>query len=224
MAFLTGSQGTSLAATLVFCLFARETAHAQPRTGPGRVPMVPYQPQPLQPSYDLPQSGALYRAQAPERSLRNWYGYQIMLTDFASVAMGLASKSAEMAFSGYFIAPIVVHGVHHRPVLAVVSPVSRLALPALGAGIGSGLGGCSANHEACGLGGAIYGAAFGAVVAMILDWSWAWNPAVVPAPISCDDEFEDEGRRSLRSSGPALTTAGLAPYRTGVSLVVGGQF
>lgn len=223
MHFLIGGKRTLLAVTLVLCFSSGGAARADVAARPGaeRRPLVPYQPPPPHPIYSPAQSAGLHRAQ-PSRS---WYGYQIMLADLASIGMGLASESAKVALTGYFVAPILTHAVHRRPVLAVASPIMRIMLPALGVGIGSALGGCDAYGEACGLSGAIYGGALGIASAMIVDWSWSWSSPDSTTPPPPADELEEDGERSLsKSSGLAIATAGFAPNRTGMSFVLGGQF
>jgi hypothetical protein len=202
---------------------AEAQSEPSPRTGSRAI--VPYQPAPPPAGYAPSQLTEPCRAQAPEEPGSSWYGYQIMLADAASIGLGFATQRAEVLLAGFFIAPSVVHGLHRRPVQAVISPIARLVLPLIGMSIGSTFRNCNTGGDECYLGGMIYGTGIGVAAAMILDWSWAWSrpPVVAPHPTAYA-MGESEDPSPAKSSGLAITTAGLAPTAQGVNLVLGGRF
>jgi hypothetical protein len=149
---------------------------------------------------------------APAERRTSWYGYQIVLADAASIGLGLLLESPEVLIAGYLAGPVIIHGVHRRAGLAILSPVTRVVLPLIGVAIGTLHKTCNANYDECNLGGTIVGGGIGVLTAMILDWSLGWEKSAVPPPVK------------RTSTGLALTAFGLAPSPTGVNLVLGGTF
>jgi hypothetical protein len=142
----------------------------------------------------------------------SWYGYQVVLTDGASIGLGLLTDSPTVLIAGYLLGPIIIHGVHRRPGLAVLSPMMRVLLPVLGVAIGSQFKSCNAYGDECAVGGTIVGGSIGVAAAMILDWSLGFEKSSTPpAP-------------NPRPAGFALTALGVAPHEGGLNLVFGGRF
>jgi len=142
----------------------------------------------------------------------SWYGYQVLLTDGASIGLGLLTDSPPVLIAGYLLGPVIIHGVHRRPGLAVLSPMMRVLLPVLGVAIGTQFKSCNAYGDECAVGGMIVGGSIGVAAAMILDWSLGWekSPArTAPKP---------------RPAGFALSALSVAPREGGVNLVLGGRF
>lgn len=195
-------------------------ADAEPRARARQTTLVPYQPQAAPPSDSPGQCPELRQAQDAETPSTGWYGYQILLADAASLAMGLVTDRVQVLIAGYLVGPMLVHGLHRRPGLAVMSPIVRVVLPLLGGAIGSRYGGCESNGDACGFKGAVVGGGIGLAAAVILDWSLAWSTSATPEP----HRASHGEASSLKSSGLAITAAGFAPNSAGASFVLGGHF
>ena len=161
-------------------------------------------------------------ASAPETELTSWYGYQLLLSDAAFVGLGLATDRAEVWLPGYLGAPILLHALHRRTDLAIVSPLMRLMLPLIGIAIGRQHRSCNANGDECEIGGAIVGGSVGAAVAVLLDWGLAWERRAVPAIQK--DPLRPEDQRPEKAAGISVTTAGFVPRDDGVRLVLCGTF
>jgi hypothetical protein len=159
---------------------------------------------------------------SPPPAATRWYGYQIMLSDAASLAL-LFGGGQWGAVAFYASAPPVIHVLNKRYELAVVSPLMRLALPALGVLIATHLQSCGEQEFLCPLGGAIAGLAIGTAVAMIVDWSLAWAP-VSAARSSPSQSVAEQHARPARRPRISLTSAGLVPTNDGARLVLGGRF
>jgi hypothetical protein len=159
---------------------------------------------------------------SPPPAATKWYGYQIMLSDVASVAF-LWGGGQWGAVALYASVPAVIHVANGRYGLAVASPLLRVVLPLAGALVGAGMASCGQQDEFCGLGGAVAGLAVGAAVAMIVDWSLAWAPVSV-APSSPSQSVPEQHARSARSPRITLTSAGVVPTNDGARLVLGGRF
>lgn len=153
----------------------------------------------------------------PTTRLTSWYGYQILLSDAAFIGLGFYTDKVEVWFPGYLGAPILIHALHRRVELAVLSPAARLILPLVGLAIGSQHTSCNAGGDECHQGGAFVGASVGALVAMLLDWGLAWNREVVPASEAAPPAAP------AKPAGPSVS-GGFAPRRDGLSLVLGGTF
>jgi hypothetical protein len=159
-----------------------------------------------------PASAAEAAEPATTTQQTTWYGYQVLLTDGASIGLGLLTDSPAVLIAGYLLGPIVIHGVDRRAGLAVVSPLVGVFLPVLGVAIGSQFKSCNAYGDECAVGGSIVGGSIGVAAAMILDWSLGWEKtSVPPAP-------------KPRSAGFALSALGVAPREGGLNLVLGGRF
>ncbi len=159
---------------------------------------------------------------APPPAATRWYGYQIMLSDAASVTLLFTGSPG--AFGGlalYAAGPPIIHVVNRQYGLAVASPLLRSVLPVVGALAGAKMESCTPNEFLCGLGGAVAGLAVGAAVAMIVDWSLAWAPE--SAATSSPSPAEQHARPARRPRF-ALTSAGVVPTSDGARLVLGGRF
>jgi len=148
----------------------------------------------------------------PAPPTTTWYGYQTLLSDGASIGLGLLTDSPYVWIAGYLVGPVIIHGVHRRPGLAVLSPLMRVVLPVLGVAIGTQFKSCNAYGDECAVGGAIVGSGLGIAAAMILDWSLGWEKAPTPA------------RPNPRPAGFAVSALGIAPHEGGLNLVFGGRF
>ncbi len=186
---------------------------------------LPYQPQPFnEGTLAAPPALRVARPMPAPSAKRQWYGYQLMLNDAASIALiaGMAGGGtiASVGELSFFFGGSVVHGIHRRPGLAVVSPLMRGGFALLGAILGVAAENCGSHSEDfCGLGGAVVGGGLGLVTAMIVDYSLAWTDA---SPNTDDSAAPVETSRVPRVS---FTSAGLAPLRDGgASVVLGGRF
>jgi len=227
MRFLLACAKALTATAVFFCFSTGGMAHADaaPRGDSPRPALVPYQPAPPPPSYLLSPSAEIGRGPSSVAPSGSWYGYQLMLADAVSIGLGIAAESGEVLLAGYFVAPIILHGMHRRPVLAVVSPITRFLFPLIGMTLGSTVRNCNQHGDECALGGMIYGAGIGVAAAMILDWSLAWSAPATLAPTPRAYALEESREPSpVKSSSLAITTAGFAPNSKGVSFVLGGQF
>jgi len=153
--------------------------------------------------------------------VKRWYGYQLMLADAAWIGLAVASGPRGSLFAfGYLAAPPTIHGLHRNGTMAAVSPLLRVLIPVLGAGIGVAAESCPAhdpndeNWEFCGLRGTLAGLGIGMLVAMVADYSLAWEK-VAPAPAPLPP-------RSY--SRVSLSSAGVAPIANGAAVVLGGRF
>jgi hypothetical protein len=218
------SVGRVLAVVLGLTSLATMTSAARAETETVVPTVVPYQPSAV-PSFAAPGAPYPLYAQAAPSTVRTrqWYGYQIMGTDVASIAVMFTGAAAPVGGFGLFIAPPVIHGVHHNVTMAIVSPVMRVGLPLVGGLIGASAESCSHTQEDdwCGFGGAIAGVGLGLLTAMILDYSLAWE-SLDASPPSAESVRSPEPPR--RPSHISLTTAGVAPSANGASLVLGGRF
>lgn len=123
-------------------------------------------------------------AESPTR----WYGWQILLSDAASVVLVMSGVGDDSAFSnarrtlalvGYLGAPSMIHAFHGEWSRIVGSLGLRLGLPVAGGGVGAALGaGCEGSREPeseiadlnfCQLGWIVSGVAVGAFGAMLID-------------------------------------------------------
>ncbi len=203
-------------------------AHADASAVSGGVALVPGQAAPprMAGAPVAPPSSLLDRQPvASTAPARKWYGYQVMLADATSIALGFAFDRPEVAIAGYFAGPIIVHAVHRRGTLVALSPIMRLFLPLMGMAIGSQFRSCNAHGDECEIGGAIVGGSIGAFTAALVDWSIAWGRTSAPPSVRAQNQTQDGPQPgSDRPSGLALTAAGLAPTSNGLKLLLGGTF
>jgi hypothetical protein len=141
---------------------------------------------------------------APERSepATRWYGWQIVPIDavalsviVAELALGERATPAPgiLALGAYALGGPVVHLAHGRSSTALGSVALRLALPAIGALVGSSLENCE-NDSCTGGVPTVYGGLAGAVPAMVLDSALL---ARAPLPVTASLSLPI-GRQSLR--------------------------
>jgi len=201
-------------------------AEAAPLPNQGYPMAVPYQPEPL--GEVMLASPPALRVAPPmpaPPARRQWYGYQLMLNDAASIALlaGTAGggATASVGALSFFFGGSVIHGVHKRAGLAVASPLMRVGFTLVGGLIGVAAENCgSKSEDFCGLGGALVGGGLGLLTAMIVDYSCAWTEGKSDAEENPVPPFAKS-----RSPRVSFTSAGLAPLRDGgASLVLGGRF
>jgi hypothetical protein len=184
--------------------------------------IVPYQP-PAAPPAAYAAPPMMWPPPPPAPPVKRWYGYQIMLTDLASIVCLASSRDTQyFGAMGFLAVPAVIHGVHHNTSMAIASPLLRVGLPIAGMLIGVSSENCPHNTssddgDVCGLGGALLGLGIGLLTAMIVDYSQATSEEVprfgaIPPTV----------RR--RPSGVTLAGAGVAPTANGATLVLGGAF
>ncbi len=185
---------------------------------PSSAPSEPYAPEPSSPP--VFKETRLDTSVAPRSSApaTRWYGYQLMLNDALAIA-AICTRNSAAATVGVvtlLLGPSVLHGVHRRPLQAVLSPILRVALPLFGGLIGAKLESCRPNEWFCGLRGALVGGGLGLLTALIIDWSVLSLSPVAP------EEARPESQRPARLG---QVSAGVAPIPSGgASVVLGGRF
>jgi hypothetical protein len=122
-------------------------------------------------------------AQSAQADHWQWYGWQIILSDAASLstlafAAAASNPGSEnntgstvllgLGFSGYLMGGFAVHATHRRWLSAGLSVGLRVVLPLLGAAVGAGLE-SNQNDPWSGLAGAAAGVLFGAGLAHVVD-------------------------------------------------------
>ncbi len=133
--------------------------------------------------------GLAITVSAKSAASAEWYGYQTLATDGASIATGAVIVTAADGNSavtnlgvglgalGYGLGPPIVHLANDRPGAAVGSLGLRLGLPLVGA-----ITGAFATKGSDNFIGVFVGAVVGAVVAIALDASLlAWKTEASPA-------------------------------------------
>ncbi|HEY0465821.1 MAG TPA: hypothetical protein VGC79_16525, partial [Polyangiaceae bacterium] len=132
---------------------------------------------------------------------RNWYGWQTLTSDAASVGLLLGGVQASggygfydndtrlsanvmvtMGPAGYLAGAPTLHFIQKRPLSAIGSQGLRATLPVLGGAAGLGLAHCpppaGQDYGNCGIGELVLGVGAGALAAIILDATLlAWAPA-----------------------------------------------
>jgi hypothetical protein len=110
----------------------------------------------------------------PTSELR-WYGWQLLVSDAATVGLlafslqGQANPLGAIAFGVYTLAPLGVHVAHHNPGRALLSVGLRIALPvALATSLLRGAD-CQPSDFYCGAGELLLGLTGGALAASIVD-------------------------------------------------------
>ena len=147
---------------------------------------------------------------APASTRNSWYGWQILLTDLASVgvfmggAVNFRNQTASemmVATSGFayqFGGP-AVHLAHHRPGGAGWSLLRRLVLPVGGGLLGAVIAGrndhSSGDEFPPAAAGALLGGLTGIAVAMGYDWVTAREEVATPPPATLEDASSGAGSR-----------------------------
>jgi hypothetical protein len=205
-------------------------AEATAVPSPGYATALPYQPAPLNNEVMLVAPPTLREEPRvpPPPTQRHWYGYQLMLSDAASIALiaGAAGGGATAGLGGvsFFFGGSVIHGVHKQAGWAVASPLMRAGFTVVGALVGMTAENCSSSDNFCGLGGLAVGGGLGLLTAMIVDYSVAWTEGPADAEAYAGADADHPVAKS-RSSRITFASAGLAPLRNGgASLVLGGRF
>ena len=206
------------------------------REGVCQVAADPFEPAVTEESTDANEPGPVGRTRvlvaAPTPpQVKTWYGGKILAADAAMVAtlvVAVGTKSTPIAAIGgisYFVTPAVIHGVHGRGGLSVLSVVLRIALPIAGVAMGASMANCHASssygeddNAFCGVGEAIVGGVFGVIAASAVDASLAWEPATNgPSQVQPKPRITAPPRISLGS--PAVV-----PIANGASILLGGRF
>jgi hypothetical protein len=90
-------------------------------------------------------------ARPPRRETR-WYGWQLVITDSAAIALALIAiptKDPDYAYAAiptYFLPTLAIHALHRRSGASVAGFALRLGLPVVGFLLGFGVG--SASRDA----------------------------------------------------------------------------
>jgi hypothetical protein len=114
-----------------------------------------------------------------------WYGWQLLVSDAASISVGVAGASLSggddiipLGVMGYLVAPVVIHATHGQGLRALASVGLRGGLPlvaALAAAIGAS--GCGSQHyDDCQTSWGIAGLVTGIVTAIAVDAALAREP------------------------------------------------
>ena len=108
-----------------------------------------------------------------------WYGYQTLISDAATVAVTYALAksitrttvpSIAVGATGYVVAPVTIHLVHGEPVRALASGGLRVGAPLVGGIVGGLITSKESDHGLLsGLVGVWIGAAIGLVSASVID-------------------------------------------------------
>jgi hypothetical protein len=108
-----------------------------------------------------------------------WYGWQILVSDLASITLGVATEQELVFGVGYVVAPPLIHLFHGQGTHALASAGMRIGLPLLGYAIAvEGARGCSDPGfvpSFCGLGAFVVGFIVG-VSAVGIDPAFAYEP------------------------------------------------
>jgi len=131
-------------------------------------------------------------ASASPPPARVWYGWQVLATDGALVALtagALAVEQEDLALVplfGLFASGAVVHATHGHGLRALGSAGMRLGLPLAGGLIGAAIANCPPHNpdawlDLCGVGETALGMASGMAIAIAIDSIWAYDE-VAPTP------------------------------------------
>jgi hypothetical protein len=159
---------------------------------------------------------------APPSPPKESYSLLVVLSDLAAVGMmasGLGPLQSA-GFATYAFAPPVIHLVQGRPGRAAASVGLRLLLPIGGILAGAALETCDPSEEwFCGMSGGALGAAVGMIGASIFDAT-----LLADADDGNTQVPPERGPAPLRVAGVTIDRAGIAPYRNGAGLILGGTF
>jgi len=123
-------------------------------------------------------TAALPAAPAPTES--EWYGWQILIADGATLGIAAATEQGELAL-GWIGTGAVVHTAHGNYGRAVASVGLRVALPLLGASAGAASAqGCTGDF--CGLGEVLVGGLVGMGAAEVIDLVMAKDEHEIAPP------------------------------------------
>lgn len=120
----------------------------------------------------------------PTRTQRRWYGWQLMLSDVASLVLAFQTENGGVFVGGYLLGPMVIHAVNRSHGKMLGSPLLRAGLPVFGGLAGVGLSSCNnSSDEFCGLGEALGGMALGMLAAVVIDYAWASRTVDLPGHV-----------------------------------------
>ncbi len=157
-------------------------------------------------------------ARGPRPADREWYGWQVLLVDGASVvgtplvavaasSAGATSAAVLVGLGGYFFGGPMVHAVHGRPGVALGSLALRVGLPVVGGIAGAMFDKCGNTRELCLPAHAALGIVAGALGAIALD----------AGLLAYEKEAGEEARArdARRSRRTIQLTPAIAPRREG---------
>jgi hypothetical protein len=160
---------TAIAALVVAGILSTTAARARADVASGEQAAVPL----------VPVSSS---TQAPPPAQSQWYGWQILGIDAATVFAAGAAPNAVAPVAPYILlgSGPAVHLAHGHPGRALGSALLRAGLPAAGLFIGAASANCSQSNidddDLCGLGEAIVGGLVGVASAEIIDAGFlAWD-------------------------------------------------
>lgn len=145
------------------------------------------------------------------------YRWQLLVTDIASLGLGMATQDGRLMSSTYVLGAPIVHAAHGNGGRALVSVGLRMGLPVLGAlaGISLEQAHCRSTAQTeddCGLAGLILGGAAGIGAAVLIDW---FALGKVEKPVT---------RPALIQAGGIRANPMLGASKSGFSLGLGGTF
>jgi hypothetical protein len=158
---------------------------------------------------------------SPSAPSKQWYGYQLMLADAASIGLiALAAPRrlddiSPIGVASLLLAPGIIHAIHGSWWKAGASPLLRVAIPATVGLLWYAANPCSPGQEFCGLDAIAFGGGLGMVTAMVIDYVWASKP-VTATPVP--EEKAISANRSINLHAAAALIGG------GAKLVLGGSF
>lgn len=107
----------------------------------------------------------------------HWYGWQILVSDAASLTLAVATQQTWLAAPGYLVAPPLIHMFHGQNTRALASAGMRIGLPLLGYAIAvEGSQSCSSSDlSSCDVGMVVLGFIVG-ISAVGIDPALAYEP------------------------------------------------
>ena len=205
------------------------------RAGVCQVAADPFDPATTENGTEANEPGPAGRARfliaAPTPQVKTWYGGKILAADAAMVAtlvVAAGTKSTPLAAIGgvsYLVTPAVIHGVHGRGGLSVLSVVLRVALPIAGMAMGASMANCHPSNGGedddafCGLGEAIIGGVLGVIAASAVDASLAWESAP-----NGSWQVQPQPRSTGTPPRISLLSPSVVPIANGASILLGGRF
>lgn len=190
--------------------------------GPGlaRADQAPDDETPVVPE-PPPPPPVVYGDATPPPPSNDWYGWQIMLSDVASLGLSavLRDNGGQAASIAFLAGPAIIHIAHGRSQAALGSVVLRCGAPTAGALAGLLIGGLVIRHDDNDgppggfidgnmLLGLAIGAAVGELTALVLDYS----------VLSAADPPRARDRR------PGALGVAFVPSSQGLTLSLGGTF
>src|SRR5262245_3787576 len=107
----------SWALAVVVLLRAQTVRAEQPSTAALAAPPATTRSEPPEPPAAAPPAAA---------PAEHWYGWQILLSDLASLTLGVASQQSIVFGAGYIAAPPLIHVLHGQGTRALASAGMRI--------------------------------------------------------------------------------------------------